>query len=337
MVKTLIIGDLHFNDKPRGLLDAQISFTKRILSEGYEKGCRKVVFLGDLMMHRKPSPSVLLALKDVIQQASTLFPAVTILRGNHDSETKADDGVTALSLFAGPKVCVTRHTQNDVFAAHTYIPHYEDESRILEDLKQVPEGFTVFGHFGYDGALNSAGDSDFTLAKSDFTHRTILGHIHGYKQDGNITLLGTPFTTSFQECNKENFYATLDEKGLEVHRIEFGIRHLQMDYDAVEENLDWINDKDYYTLLRINMSSISEDQEAISSIIDKLDIAYCEVKYKPLVDTKEEFVVAEDKEAVLDISDAIIEDYINSSKSELGKEQLLEGLSLIYENQQSRD
>ena len=337
MVKTLIIGDLHFNDKPRGLLDAQISFTKRILSEGYEKGCRKVVFLGDLMMHRKPSPSVLLALKDVIQQASTLFPSVVILRGNHDSETKADDGVTALSLFAGPKVVVVRHTQNDVFAAHTYIPHYEDEDRILEDLQSVPEGFTVFGHFGYHGALNSAGDADFTLRKSHFANRTVLGHIHGYKKDGNITLLGTPFSTSFQECGKENFYATLEEDTLEVHPIEFGIRHLQMDYDSVEENLDWINDKNYFTLLRINMSSLGSDQEGVSDLLSKLDVGFYEIKYKPLIDTTDEFEVDGDKEFIFEIGDDLIDEYINASKTQIGKQELLEGLRIINENQRSRD
>jgi len=226
MVKTLVIGDLHFNDKPPGLLDAQVSFTKRLLDVGMKKSVDRVIFLGDLMMHRRPSPSVLLALKDVIQHAQLRCASVVILRGNHDSETKADDGVTALSLFSSPKVRVVRHFELDTWAGHAYIPHYEDEERIKEALEEVPEGFTVFGHFGYNGALNSVGDLDFSIPFSAFTHPTILGHIHGYKQDGPVTIMGTPFSTSFQECGKECFYGILDEAGLEAHHIDFGIRHI---------------------------------------------------------------------------------------------------------------
>ena len=337
MVKTLVIGDLHFNDKPRGILDAQISFTKKLLEEGKRKRAERVIFLGDLMMHRKPSPSVLLGLKSIVDHAEMLFSSVVILRGNHDSETKADDGVTALFLFSSPKTRVVRHFELDTWAGHAYIPHYEDEERIKEALEGVPEGFTVFGHFGYNGALNSVGDLDFSIPFSAFTHPTILGHIHGYKQDGLVTIMGTPFSTSFQECGKECFYGILDESGLEVHHIDFGIRHLQMDYENVEENLYWLNDKNYYTILRINMSSLGSDQGGVSELLSRLDVGFYEIKYKPLIDTTDEFEVDGDKEFILEIGDDLIEEYINASKSQIGKEELLEGLSIINENQRSRD
>ncbi len=336
-MKSLLIGDLHFNEKPRDILKAQVSFTKRLLDVGMKKGVDKVIFLGDLMMHRRPSPSVLLALKDVIQHAQLRCASIVILRGNHDSETKADDGVTALSLFSSPKVRVVRHFELDTKARYAYIPHYENEDRIKQALSEVPEGFTAFGHFGYNGALNSVGDLDFSIPTSAFNNNTILGHIHGYKQTKNITILGTPFSTSFQECGKDCFYGILDENGLEVHQIDFGIRHLQMDYENVEENLYWLNDKNYYTILRINISSLSEDQDSISEVLDKLDVGHYEIKYKPLIDDRDEFVVSDDRQAVLDISDEIIEEYINSSSSQIGKEELLEGLKIINENQQSRD
>jgi len=339
---TLVIGDLHFNDKPRGLLEAQVKYTKQIVDHAISKSKKRitrVVFLGDLMMHRRPTPSVLLALKRVVDYASYKTGHAVILRGNHDSETKADDGVTALSLFEVPnRVSVVIHPEFYSWQNQYYIPHYEDENRIKEELKKVPEGYTVFGHFGYNGALNSAGDSDFTLSPSDFTHNTILGHIHGYKQEGNITVLGTPFTTSFQESGKESFYGILDENNvLTVYNIDFGIRHIQIDYENVEENLYWINDSDYFTLLRINMSSIREDQESVSNLLDKLKVGYYEIKYKPLVDTKEEFTINEDREAVLDVNNDLIEEYINSSNSQIGKDELLDGLQIIYENQSGRD
>jgi hypothetical protein len=41
---------------------------------------------------------------------------------------------------------------------------------------------TVFGHFGYAGCLNSAGDADFGISLSHFTAHYFLGHIHGFRE-----------------------------------------------------------------------------------------------------------------------------------------------------------
>ena len=64
MWKTLVIGDLHFDNKPFGLLEAQTQCIKDIIDSNED--VNDVIFLGDLMMHRKPYPRVLLALKEVI-------------------------------------------------------------------------------------------------------------------------------------------------------------------------------------------------------------------------------------------------------------------------------
>ena len=61
---TLIIGDLHFNHTPRGMLEAQEDTVRKIVERGIIKHrCDSVIFLGDLMMHRSPRPPVLLSLK----------------------------------------------------------------------------------------------------------------------------------------------------------------------------------------------------------------------------------------------------------------------------------
>jgi len=61
---TLIIGDLHFNHTPRGLMEAQVKTVKGIVERGIVKHrCDSVIFLGDLMMHRSPRPPVMLSLK----------------------------------------------------------------------------------------------------------------------------------------------------------------------------------------------------------------------------------------------------------------------------------
>jgi predicted phosphodiesterase len=347
-MKTLVIGDLHFDNKPYGLLAAQKKCIKDIIDLNPKAG--HIIFLGDLMMHRKPYPSVLLALKEVIDYASSKA-TVTIIRGNHDSENKSDDGVTALSLFEknacqdlipNPKnkhnaVRVVTHTWYDHRNKMAFIPHYEDEDRIKEDLAQVPRDYTVFGHFGYCGSLNSAGDNDFALLPSDFKHTTYLGHIHGHTISKNITLLGTPYTTNFTEHLKENFYAVLFSGAAQYMPIEFGPRHLVVDYESIEENLDWINDKKYFTLLRIIINTVDSEQDSVASLMDKLDVGYVEVKYKPVTDEKLPQSSLDPDSPITHVSDALIEDYINATSTKISKEVLLEGLQTIHENKQSRD
>ena len=336
MIRTLVIGDLHFDNKPYGLLKAQKAATIEIYNDAVKSGpIDDVIFLGDLMMHRKPYPRVLLALKeaiDYISEKSNVF----ILRGNHDSETKADDGVTALSLLAKKNVTIIAQILVDNSSRRVYIPHYEDETKIKEALVQVPTGYTVFGHFGYYGSLNSAGDNDFFLTPADFNNTTILGHIHQYSSSKNITLLGTPYTTNFSEHRKESFYGIITDDRLETFPVEFGPRHLVVEYDKVEENLDWINDARYFTLLRININTVNEDQDNITELINKLNTGYVEIKYTPLVDTSDE-VVIDSINPVIDINDSLIEEYINCSTTTIGKDSLLHGLKLIHENQQDRN
>ena len=340
MVKSLVIGDLHFDCKDKNLLKAQVNAVKDIVSEALAR--EKIdhcIFLGDLMMHRKPSPSVLLALKDMIEWCEHRFSRIYILRGNHDSENKSDDGVTALSLFFHAMRPITQVITQTVFDdsyERMFIPHYEDERTIKEYLSQVPRDYTVFGHFGYNGALNSAGDADFGLRVSDFRNTTVLGHIHKATRTEKITVLGTPYTTNYGEAGKDCYYGVIERDKIERYPIEFGPRHLSIDYDAVEENLDWINDPNFYTMLRINVNSLSESQDGVADLMDKLDVGKVEIKYKPLFDDKDEFTPTIHNVAT-DISQDLIDEYINASNSNIGKEKLLEGLSDIYENQRSRN
>jgi len=336
MVKTLVIGDLHFDNKFRGMLDAQREAVIKICD--LHKECGKVIFLGDLMMHRNPRPEVLLALKKMIDTISK-NREVFILRGNHDSVTKSDDGVTSLSLFENSKVKVFTHTYIDHKNKWMFIPHYEDEQKIKDDLACAPKGYTIFGHFGYNGVLNSAGDADFSLSISDFKNPTILGHIHTEGRNGNVTVLGTPYSTNFGEAGKDCYYGILDERGLGKLPSKYGPRHLVVDYDNVEDNLDWIN-KDSkptdYTLLRININTINEDQDRIAELCDKIKVGSLEIKYKPLLDEKDEFET-DGRVFTTALNDDLIEHYINSNKTKINKDELLSGLKLIHENQQDRN
>jgi calcineurin-like phosphoesterase family protein len=333
-MQALVIGDLHFEDKPRGLMKAQAAAVKQICVDRCGDS-NQLIFLGDLMMHRNPRPTVLLALKELLDDIVNMGYEIHILRGNHDSVTKADDGVTALSLFESKNIHVYTQYHEDHKNEWVFIPHYEDEQRIKEYLASAPKGYTVFGHFGYYGVLNSAGDADFNLSISDFKNPTILGHIHKAGRNGNVSVLGTPYTTNFGEEGKDCFYGIVSKGNVEKIPSTRGPRHLVIDYDKVEENLDWLNSGDF-NLIRVNIGTLDEGMNKIAETIQSIDAPFVEVKYKPLLDDKEVFV-PDDREVTSVMSDDLIDHYINSSNTKINKEDLLEGLKQIHENQQSRN
>jgi calcineurin-like phosphoesterase family protein len=331
---TLVIGDLHFEDKPSGMMQAQSRAIMQICKDRLGN-CDKVVFLGDLMMHRKPRPTVLLALKDMLDDIVELGYEVHILRGNHDSVTKADDGVTALSLFKGKHVNVYTQYHEDHKNKWVFIPHYEDETKIKEYLANSPDGYVVFGHFGYYGVLNSAGDADFNLSISDFKNPTILGHIHKEGRNGNVSVLGTPYTTNFGEAGKDCYYGLLEKTKLQKIPSSYGPRHLVVDYDKVEENLDWLNSGDY-NLVRVEVGTLDEGMNSVAKTLEQVKAPVVEIKYRPLLDDKEVFT-PDDRNVSSIMNDDLIEHYINSSKTKINKEDLLGGLKAIHEHQQSRN
>lgn len=334
--KTLIIGDTHLEDRPKGLLKAQVKAILHIAMAGKRRGCKNLIFLGDLTMHRKPKPSVLLALRDLIEGLSKHFE-IFILRGNHDSETKADDGVTHLSLL-DDYATVIEHTTE--VGNWLFIPHYEREETIKAALANANPNQIVFGHFGFRGALNSAGDNDFGLELSDFNNPTILGHIHKHTTKGNVTVLGTPYTTGFGENSKDCWYGILDGHDLQLIPSEVGPKHIIMEYNDLPNNIDWLNslnEPSDFVQLRININTSDGSQDEVATRIRELTVPYVDIKYKPLLDENDEFQVEGDRIVTDLLDEEILDHYINSSSSRFSKQDLLDGLKIINENQRSRN
>lgn len=338
-MRTLLITDLHLNARVPGLLDAQCESILKIFNS--EKP-DEVIIMGDVFMYRKPSPSELLSFKKILDniKLSTDATCVYVLRGNHDSETKADDGVTSLSLFEDltNDVKIINHTWVDKIRRRVFIPHYENEETIISALEMVPKEFTVFGHFGYDGCLNSAGDADFGIPLSNFTSTTFLGHIHGFREGQGglpdahtrVVCLGTPYTTNFGECFKDSFYAVLSDNvvGHEPPKIEFkkvnhGPRHLVYPVSKIEDNLETINDPNYFTFLRV---MVGADHAPIP--YEKLDVAYIDVKYAPIFNEEEVSSYNPDRD-LFSINEMIISDYVESANSTLSTDRLMEGYRLL--------
>ena len=318
-MRTLLITDLHLAHKPLGLLEAQKKCILRIFEE---EAPDEVIIMGDLVMVRRPRPVVLDALNDIIKTIKAKS-SLTILRGNHDSDNRSDDGLTILSLFEDVNVKVITQTWHDHKNKRTFIPHYEDEEKIKKDLLEVPRGYTAFGHFGYCGSLNSAGDNDFSLSLSDFSNPTFLGHIHRYHKEGSITILGTPYSTNFGESDKKNYYAILEDNKATYKQILHGPRYLSVDNSDLMQRLDEINDENYFTSLRVNLSA-GETQPTE----DNLNVEYLDVKFKPAFD-EESLSEYRPQRDLFTLNEVILEDYIDGANTDLPKDQIMRGLRLL--------
>jgi len=335
-MQTLLITDLHLNSRIPDLLDVQVECVLKIF---YDEMPDEVIIMGDVFMYRKPTPSELIGFKKIITCMKS-SAKVAVIRGNHDSETKADDGRTALLLYEDDNVNIVTHTYVDYKRKRVFIPHYENEETIIKDLEMVPTGYTVFGHFGYDGCLNSAGDADFGISLSNFSNRTFLGHIHGFceRQGGlpdshsTVTCLGTPYTTNYGEAFKENFYALLSGTRWDNHCLAIkykqpttGPRHLVYSAKEVENNLDIINDPNYFTFLRI---MVQADHYSIP--YDKLKVAYVDIKYAPVFNEEDISSYSADRD-LFSINDVIISDYIKEANSTIATDKLMEGYRLLQD------
>ena len=336
-MRTLVLGDIHISNKDAALRAAQEKCIKKIYDEEQPD---QVIQLGDFLDFRKPSPEALLTAKNIIdhwRRSSDVY----ILRGNHCASTKADDGVTAMSLFDSPaygtqhEVKIITHTWLDPKTKRAFIAHYENEEQIIQYLADCPRDYTVFGHFGYFGCLNSVGDHDFDININSFNNNTILGHIHRQtertfvvgEEEKSVLILGTPYTTNFGESGKDNYYAIIEDGKTTLHQIDHGPRHIMVKNSDLLDNIKKINDKNYHTHLRV-MLEAGDTQVDLNEVV----AASIEVKYAPAFD-EEHISNYKPSRDLFRLNDVIIEDYIESANSTIEKGKLMEGYDLLrYED-----
>ncbi len=336
-MRTLVLGDIHVSNKDAALRKAQEKCIKRIYDKEQPD---EVIQLGDFLDFRKPSPEALLTAKSIIdywRRKSDVY----IIRGNHCASTKADDGTTAMSLFDSPaygalhKVKIISHTWFDHKAKRAFIPHYENEEHIIQYLADCPRDYTVFGHFGYFGCLNSVGDHDFDININSFRNNTILGHIHRQNQrvfrvgeeEKSVLILGTPYTTNFGESGKDNYYAIIEDGKTTLHQIDHGPRHIMIKNSDLLKNTKKINDKNYHTHLRVILGAGDTQVD-----LNEVDTASIEVKYAPAFD-EEQISNYKPSRDLFRLNDVVIQDYIESANSSIEKDKLMEGYNLLkYED-----
>ena len=338
---TLVIGDLHLRDykNNRDYLDCQVSSIITLLKK---VDSNIVIFLGDVFHFRKPSAREILAFKKILSYIEYNSGWVHILRGNHDSETKGDDGITTLSVFDGyDGIVVHDHYGRENGMGFTFIPHYENQEIIEKALSDIPENDIVFGHFGYKGAYNSQGDYDSEVDLSCFKNRTLLGHVHSFKHASDlVTTLGTPFSTEYADAGKTHMVAMIDDVDsndlIKFIPVDHGIRHLKFNYSELEANKDFINDPNRLTYLRVYFNELT-DFNALSlrkEIFSNYNVRWVDVKFHPLVDTEKAMSTFETGKEIFTIDDTLIEKYVDENTTDIPKSDLMDGLEILKNEDQ---
>tara|TARA_R110000851_G_scaffold229758_1_gene382453 strand:+ start:11078 stop:12136 length:1059 start_codon:yes stop_codon:yes gene_type:complete len=345
----LVIGDTHFNNSYPGYLEAQLKSCFDMVNKIKPK---YVVFLGDIYHHRKPSPEVIVGVDRMFRKLS-LIPGVTkmfILRGNHDSANRSDDGLTVLTTLEGngAKINIIDQTELEEDLNFLFIPHYENEDTILESMTYAKDRDTiVFGHFGFEGCMNSTGFFDFELKKEDFKHRTILGHIHAYSRHTNITVLGTPWSTNFGEVDQTHYVGllTMSDNGLwgdlKLKTPSYSPRHYVATEESLEPMGEDIADPNFFTVLRVIVSNFTEQNysDLKAECKEKYAAKHVDIKFQPILDKKlsKRLSGYNPNTPIANIDDDIVNKYIEEQSTAIPIEDLKEGLDIIkrYEDNET--
>lgn len=350
-MKALVLGDCHFTNAYPSFdyLGKQLSTIESIILE--QEDVEYVIFLGDVFHFRKPDPETVVRVQKFFRDI-TRFPMkqVFIVRGNHDTASKSDDSLlTILEVLEGNKVTIVKNTLLQFVGncAFGFVAHFEKDEEILVRLAGLYDKLAlceendkfIFGHFGYTGCLNTNGDEDFGLSLNVFKHPTFLGHIHKPADEGNVHVVGTPYSTSFQEADNHHRYAIIDTISGEVEfkRVSMGIRYLSFEYAALEANKEFIKDNHYYTILRVYLSQITDvnSVDLRKDIMEEYGVEYVDIKYLPLIDNESHFSSFRPKNLVFELDDELINNYVDECKSALPKDIILQALKLFKQMEDS--
>ena len=333
MHRIVILTDLHLRaDYLPGYLEEQIKTLTRLVNR---KPPDSVVINGDVFHRRNPKGAELLAFRRLLEGLHT--KNIYINRGNHDTIAKDGSTATTLSLFSDIATVITDTTTIRIHDTDfDFIPHYEDESIIIDHLKKTNNH--VFGHFGFDGCVaNGAYLYESYVKKSHLKgngRHVFLGHIHKPKiYDKTIFILGTQYSTSFGEANAQKYVheIILRSGTLEVIRkpINHGIRHITATLDTLEDMAKKFNFDAFYTILRIKLDTLDEgtERDLTEAVLKRHKVKHLEVVFEDVLPKYEASHV--DYDDLLSVDDKIIEEYIDNARTIFSKSELLAALEDI--------
>ena len=329
----MLLTDIHLrSDYIPGFLDKQIETLTRLVNKKPPDG---VVINGDIFHKRNPRGEELLAFGRLLD--SFKCQDIFVNTGNHDRIKKDGSSYTTLSLFSDKARIITESETINIGGVNfDFIPHYEDEAKIVAAVKKAKNH--VFGHFGFEGCVsNGTYLYESTLKRWHFPKKklTFLGHIHKPKiYDGRIHVLGTQYSNTFGEANALKFLHTLvigKDKSVKVVRkpIDIGIRHVTGTIDELEKLNKKFKFNQFFTILRLTIDRLDEyvERQLHDKITQDYEIAYLDISFEDILPKFLSEYTPDSKIFTLD--DGVINDYLDSKDSIFSKDELLDALKII--------
>jgi DNA repair exonuclease SbcCD nuclease subunit len=329
--RVVILTDIHLrSDYVPKFLDTQVKTLKKLVNT---KPPDSVVIAGDIFHKRNPGGEELLAFGKLLDGLKC--NDIYVLRGNHDTIHKDGRSASTLSLFADKaKIIIDTETIKIGSVVFDFIPHYEDEEKIIREVKKSKNH--IFGHFGFDGCVsNGSYTLEGKLKKWHFPKKkkVFLGHIHKPKTYDNIRIMGTAYSNTFGEANTQKYVTELFLRDGEMeilHKpINFGIRHIQCGIDELPSKAKRLKDDNFFTLLRVSLDRLDEyvERQLQEKIIADYKVAHLEVVFQ---DVLPKFTSSYTPDAkLISLDDSVINEYLDSRDSVFSKEDLLETLHKI--------
>lgn len=328
--RIVVLTDLHLrSDSLPGFLQTQLDTCERLVNS---KKADAVIINGDIFHHRNPRSEEILKFNDLLQSFNC--SEIVINRGNHDTLRKDGSSDSILSVYSNVAEVVTDSRMISVAGVPIdFIPHYEDESRIIEDIKSGT-GKIMFGHFGYNRCVKYGGYFyKSKIRKEHLTKPTFLGHIHSPKDHNNIYIIGTPYSSSFHEANqiKKSCDIVTHNGNIEVVRkpIEFGIKHVSTQVHKLDEMHRKFNFDRFYTVLRVKLDKIDafSIKHIKKEILDKYKVRHLEFEFSDLLPRTP--MELSNVPTMVTVDDKVIKDYIINSKTEFSEDELWSALEEI--------
>jgi len=329
--KIVILTDLHLrSDYMPGFLNKQV---ETLLYLANRKPCSHVVINGDVFERRNPNGEELLAFEKLLSNIKCKNIIVT--RGNHDTLRKDGTSDTVLDLFKS-QARIVKDTETIHIGGidFDFIPHYEDEDRIVEDLMKNDN--ITFGHFGFDGCIsNGSYVYDARVKRKHLKHKpyVFLGHIHKPKVYGNVVILGTQYSNTFGEANTQKFVHELiiRDKEVELIRqpINVGIRHIICTIDELEAFSKKYRFDSFYTILRVKLDRLDEytENKLKEEVFSKYRIKNLELVFEDVLPKFESGYVPENR--IFSLDDKVISEYINAHETIFSTPDIMDALEEI--------
>ena len=328
--KVVILTDLHLrSDYLPGFLERQV---ETLLGLVNKKPCSHVVINGDIFERRNPQSEEVLAFDYMLDQMKN--KEIIINRGNHDTMRKDGTSDTTLSVFSS-KARVVKDTETIRIGSvdFDFIPHYEDEDRIIEDLKATKN--PVFGHFGYDGCIDGAYAMEARVKHWHFKKKpwAFLGHIHRPNIYKNVVILGTQYSNTFGEPNAQKYIHELVIRDGDVEMIrkpiEKGIKHLVCTLDELPQLAKKHRIENFFTLLRVKLDRLDSytEERLKEELFAQYPIQSLDLVFEDVFPKFDSDYTPEQK--IFSLDEKIIDDYINNSDTVFTKPELLDALEEI--------